>query len=1627
MPTSDLPTWMLEGKLESDAHGTVFDQCRVEAFFDVVADSTPAPGSSAPADDAPSNDRDAPAAGPDIEADDADPTYAPSRVASVSDERGEFRLELPNRELLGTTMRFVVSAPSGETLLDRELTVSRLTSPVHLKIRTVKPVVLTDAASDDLTPAPVSGATRRVTGWVVERNGHALPKILQVLVYASAKGAATPEGAGTPVLVGRPDASGYFAGDVPNRDYADARAYVAGIADPIVLDLEDHRIPLKLLLVIDAPVDAEVATTSATGPGCDCTETGVTPRTPSQSDIDSAPGVYSTDLGTGRCVDFTVPNRAIEEYSFFSVVRTTEPDIRGLTVGGREALPAAPSRTNAIVSADGFVVAPERAMRRAIVPMENAAPDAPVAMAYAATAAPATEYRRESALVNAGLEARLAADNRLAKLAWDRDSRFPGTTTKPPGRTALDAVNPVDWDSTPTFHEAATVSHGHLLHFKQVWYADGYSLGDLLYSLPLAPGQKKLISVLDWERREQTSRSEDTFASEQLSASLSRDRDLSEVVTGTLTESARGGSSNTTAGVGVGTGAAGNGSYQGFNFGALLGVSGGYGESNSAAWQDSARGLSSTSLQNLRDRTLQSASSVRSLRTSVVHSVSQGEAVRATTEVVANHNHCHAITVQYFEVLRHLKVTNELVDVRECVFVPLPMSIFDRNKTLRWRQTLQTYLQRAELAAAFDATRRVETNWSEVAYPTARYADELVRAVAGELRLTVVIPLPPLPSLPPPDPADPIDTAKKTAEALNPTTGVLGAFLAVATGGLSLVAGAATNAAIDATQAATQGARALAESLAREASPEVQYQRFQHDVVPGVVEGFVNTLELFALVDNNEVRLSGADFTLVSEYQPGVPLLVSLRGTLDVGVTRGQIKQLIIKSGQALPPGFKAIVNAATIRYQTDSFEHGLVVDDRVNDDLEPPGIAISINPTTLLPVFSPTTPGKGAALYTPTDAWEQRNPRLDDIRLSTELVEHLNDNLEYYHHAIWWAMDPNRRFMLLDGFVAPGTNERSLASVVENRLIGIVGNALVLPVAHGVHLDPRFVPEAGKDLPELVAHYRPQPVAPSRVSLPTRGVFAEAVMGSCVACEKVDDSRFWRWEESPIDEPPGIEPLSTATRRTVPDSGAPTAFPTPVVSIQNAPTAPDPTGVGAVLDAITKQSFADITGLEGTQANAAAAYAKAMDTAATFGKEASTLAQQAAMLGAKDKALGAIDDAEGDGKIDTKDARDLRVKALRKMVGDTATDERASSVSDRLKVIDDAAAKGSITDEQARDLRAQVLRGLDPEEAARNDEQTATNETIRKIPSDAVETVETKQPSGKTTKVTARPAATGKVPVDVMFRAFVPSEAWQLEFPKDKIKNAVTEWLLEKAADALPDGAADALDTFFGQLRLKGDSRDFDAASSASSMVQLRSLFDLDAKSMEASAERPFVRPGEISQIYAADGTTRDRDKQVWAYKFTDDTAAPIMSEVPLLGEGDATVKVTQVDPEESTVAFHLHTKSYFPFLGIFKNIAEIFPDADTSIGNARKYADSVVQILSNLAPNITADVTLHLVKSTSGVQYYVSGVHDAFPNFEMYVNGTRVIAREGDSATVYGLLMDPRKKKSVKTDAAPLPVCRP
>ena len=221
-----------------------------------------------------------------------------------------------------------------------------------------------------------------------------------------------------------------------------------------------------------------------------------------------------------------------------------------------------------------------------------------------------------------------------------------------------------------------------------------------------------------------------------------RDRDVNEIVNGTLTENLRGNSRANTAGIGFGMGSSVMGIIPGLGtFGSLLGISGGASSSGSTANQNSNRDMTANSLQQISDRTQQAASVVRAQRATVVQTVSQGERVQATAESVANYNHCHAITIQYFEVLRHFMVRNRLAGVQECLFVPLQMTPFDIDKCLRWRNSLEKHLIKPELRGAFDAIARIknekespfENYYDSIGFPRKNFAEQAINFYSGEL------------------------------------------------------------------------------------------------------------------------------------------------------------------------------------------------------------------------------------------------------------------------------------------------------------------------------------------------------------------------------------------------------------------------------------------------------------------------------------------------------------------------------------------------------------------------------------------------------------------------------------------------------------------------------------------------------------------------------------------------------------------------------------------------------------------------------------------------------------------------------------------------------------------------------
>ncbi|MEQ1761470.1 MAG: hypothetical protein ABL986_24450, partial [Vicinamibacterales bacterium] len=311
-------TWKINGRLKAKTDTSAAPaQCRIEALFDqTVAAATPE-------DTDPDIVKDKPKRG----AKETPPETVPvaGRASTRSDAAGAFILELPGREHIASkTVRFIVAAPSGQTIARHELTLEQIDKDtVTIAVDAVDVIAL------DTPATPVKPKNVRLTGRVIDRGGKPLPPSLQVLIFGTTVvGRALTVGKDAPLLAVRTDASGYFFGDAPNETYTAAAAVVSGYEGELAVRLRDGAIDSPVLLVIDAsetplPIKAD---------DCDCTTGKTPPRTPGHTEIENAPDTYSTDLGTGRCVQFNTPNRSIEEFSFYTVVRTTEPDIRGLTL-----------------------------------------------------------------------------------------------------------------------------------------------------------------------------------------------------------------------------------------------------------------------------------------------------------------------------------------------------------------------------------------------------------------------------------------------------------------------------------------------------------------------------------------------------------------------------------------------------------------------------------------------------------------------------------------------------------------------------------------------------------------------------------------------------------------------------------------------------------------------------------------------------------------------------------------------------------------------------------------------------------------------------------------------------------------------------------------------------------------------------------------------------------------------------------------------------------------------------------------------------------------------------------------------------------------------------------------------
>jgi hypothetical protein len=210
------------------------------------------------------------------------------------------------------------------------------------------------------------------------------------------------------------------------------------------------------------------------------------------------------------------------------------------------------------------------------------------------------------------------------------------------------------------------------------------------------------------------------------------------------------------------------------------------------------------------------------------------------------------------------------------------------------------------------------------------------------------------------------------------------------------------------------------------------------------------------------------------------------------------------------------------------------------------------------------------------------------------------------------------------DGVPDP-TQHVPLLNCVANQVLGFYGNAMIMPfnipaeVATQLTITDRQEarrPFTTSEVQNALTQFHRTGFSPpvSQIALPTRGVLGEAVLGSCPSAEKIDLTRFWNWQDSPIAQAADIAGSTLNKGSSLIGATAPstlTGMPSLINNI-NAPPADANAALQALIAGQNTKDLPNITGMD----QLATLQGKTLDTAEKARADALAKAQSLASEG---------------------------------------------------------------------------------------------------------------------------------------------------------------------------------------------------------------------------------------------------------------------------------------------------------------------------------------------------------------------------------------------------------------------------
>ncbi|MFM9950298.1 MAG: hypothetical protein ACKV1O_20350 [Saprospiraceae bacterium] len=698
--------------------------------------------------------------------------------------------------------------------------------------------------------------------------------------------------------------------------------------------------------------------------------------------------------------------------------------------------------------------------------------------------------------------------------------------------------SPISLDdiAAPSFKGFDKIATGALLTFDQSWYVEGLTLGSLLHSTALAPGESTRVAVIDWVRKERGEQVEITTEKEALVNDTSHNRSISEVTEAVAREAQEGFSKSKVWS---------SSKQGGISAGATLGALGLGGNASASSSQSGAesyststgsREMSANMSQNINDRTHQHAHSTRSRRASVVKEVSQSEQEKISTRVVTNYNHMHALTVQYYEVVQLYRVEVTFKEAQRCVFIPFSLLDFSKEDVInKFEDILMSVALNGNIKQAIRSRNQVELSFANSGTQFVNKDNNLVEIDKGKLD---------------------IDEVRVRTKQLN-------------------------------TSPAPEDNKDNAQIKAF-TERRALFSEISSDIIP---------IEMASMIGRGYIH---ANFKSSSIFLPKEAIIIGFTNSNSGANT-------VLHTSSGSVSGNSNMISIPITELKSIEVAQTRSLDLHDGDNVAKSTVTLALN------IF-----GDIINVPLPKIKLGEQDEKITVVTvknapLNKDLIKHFEQNKYYYSQAIFRNLDASQIAFLLSNYTFKvNEKEKPLPEIIDPKPIAHIGNYLVF----GVNANPQddqewfeWLHNHGFADGKTKEEYQKRLVTKhDLVPISSGGVFAEAVLGRFNGAEKLDITRFWNWQDSPIPiQPTEIAAIQSGSRSQAMDlKGAQLSNPT--IHITNPTNLPDPTGMTAILQAIQNgNTFRDISGLSNTIKLAGDAMDLANRSATAAGQQSGT------------------------------------------------------------------------------------------------------------------------------------------------------------------------------------------------------------------------------------------------------------------------------------------------------------------------------------------------------------------------------------------------------------------------------------